>query len=173
MNQTIFPSKSCYRFLTIFLLCSFVQLIVIKSGNASNTEETNAVIESVDIFFETMKSKNVNLASKVVMPDARFIFVSQQDGVPIIKYRTGQEHLDSLSETKHNLRERLWNRKVRIQDAIATLWASYDFWIDDKFSHCGIDAFQLIRIDDSWIISGGSFTVETNCKVSPLGPLKQ
>ena len=49
----------------------------------------------------------------------------------------------------------------------------YDFWTDGKFSHCGIDAFELIKTVDGWKIAGGTYTIEANCGPSPLGPLKQ
>ena len=64
-------------------------------------------------------------------------------------------------------------RKFSVHGLIATVWAPYDFWIDGKLSHCGIDAFDLIKTEDGWKIAGGVYTVESNCAPSPLGPLKQ
>ena len=49
----------------------------------------------------------------------------------------------------------------------------YDFWIDGKFSHCGIDAFDLIKTEEGWKLAGGVYTIESKCEPSPLGPLKQ
>jgi hypothetical protein len=60
-----------------------------------------------------------------------------------------------------------------MQGRIATVWAPYDFWIDGKFSHCGVDAFDLIKTDKGSRIAGGAYTVELKCEPSPLGPLKQ
>jgi hypothetical protein len=71
------------------------------------------------------------------------------------------------------MRERIWNPDVRIHGLIATVWAAYDFWIDGKLSHCGVDAFDLIKTPEGWRIAGGVYTVETQCSPSPLGPLKQ
>ena len=51
--------------------------------------------------------------------------------------------------------------------------APYDFWIDGKYSHCGIDAFDLVKTSEGWKISGGVFTTQATCAPSPLGPLKQ
>jgi len=53
------------------------------------------------------------------------------------------------------------------------VWAPYDFWIDGKLSHCGTDAFDLIKTEDGWKIAGGVYTLESNCATSPLGPPKQ
>jgi hypothetical protein len=74
---------------------------------------------------------------------------------------------------KERLLERMWNPEVKVHGGIATLWAPYDFYRDGKFSHCGIDAFDLVRTAAGWQIVGATFTIErTNCPPSPLGPPK-
>jgi len=79
----------------------------------------------------------------------------------------------SVTERKEISRERIWNPEVRVHGSIATVWAPYDFWVDGKFSHCGVDAFDLIKTPDGWKIAGGVFTMEAKCEPSPLGPPKQ
>jgi hypothetical protein len=67
----------------------------------------------------------------------------------------------------------MWDPDVRIHGAIAVVWTRYDFWVDGKFSHCGVDAFDLVKTAEGWRIAGGVYTVErTGCPPSPLGPLK-
>ena len=34
-------------------------------------------------------------------------------------------------------------------------------------------AFDLIKTEEGWKIAGGTYTVESKCEPSPLGPLKQ
>jgi hypothetical protein len=51
------------------------------------------------------------------------------------------------------------------------VWTPYDFHIDGEFSHCGIDAFNMVRTDEGWKIASIVWTVErTGCENSPLGP---
>jgi hypothetical protein len=67
----------------------------------------------------------------------------------------------------------MWNPEVRVHGPIASVWTAYDFWVDGKFSHCGVDVFDLVKTAEGWKISGGAYTVErTGCAPSPLGPLK-
>jgi hypothetical protein len=35
---------------------------------------------------------------------------------------------------------------------LAMVWAYYEFDTGDKFSHCGVDSFQLGRTDAGWKI---------------------
>lgn len=41
--------------------------------------------------------------------------------------------------------ERISNTQIQIDGDLAQVWTDYSFYIDKKFSHCGVDAFQLVR----------------------------
>ena len=62
----------------------------------------------------------------------------------------------------HAHRERYWSPTVLIRGAIAVVWAPYEFWIDGKTSHCGIDVFDFVKIDGAWRVSNAMWTVEPN-----------
>ena len=66
----------------------------------------------------------------------------------------------------------MWNPEVRVHGLIATVWTPYNFWIDGKFSHCGIDAFESDQDRGRLEARGGTYTIESKCEPSPLGPLK-
>ena len=48
--------------------------------------------------------------------------------------------------------EEVWNIDIKVDGDFAQGWCDYAFYIGDKFSHCGIDAFQLFRGRDGWKI---------------------
>ena len=41
--------------------------------------------------------------------------------------------------------ERLTRVTVSLDGPLAAVWADYEFWLGTRFSHCGVDAFQLAR----------------------------
>ncbi|MCU0419102.1 MAG: nuclear transport factor 2 family protein [Cyclobacteriaceae bacterium] len=41
--------------------------------------------------------------------------------------------------------EPIWDVQVQREGALAHVWARYAFYVGKKFSHCGIDSFQLMR----------------------------
>ncbi len=47
--------------------------------------------------------------------------------------------------TEQVYRERYWSPTVLIRGPMALVWAPYEFQIDGKISHCGIDAFVLFQ----------------------------
>lgn len=46
--------------------------------------------------------------------------------------------------------ERLGPIEVRIDADLATAYMPYAFYVGDRFSHCGVNAFHLVRTDDGW-----------------------
>ena len=67
--------------------------------------------------------------------------------------------------------ERMWDATVLVHGPLAQVWTPYDFHADGEFSHCGVDAFTLIKTSEGWRVSGVAYTVEpTGCEPSPLGP---
>ena len=70
------------------------------------------------------------------------------DGAGFIKAATQGPALD----------EPIRNAKVNIDADLATVWAEYQVRIDGAVSHCGYDAFHLVRVGTSWKILNVSDT---------------
>ena len=50
-----------------------------------------------------------------------------------------------------------WNEvisdlKINVDDGLAEAWMNYSFYRGEEFSHCGVNAMQLIKVDDHWKI---------------------
>jgi hypothetical protein len=52
-----------------------------------------------------------------------------------------------------DMEERLVNWQCLIDDGIASVWTPYEFYFERKFSHCGVNSFQLIKVQGSWKIT--------------------
>ncbi len=48
--------------------------------------------------------------------------------------------------------ERLLLFKIDADSAIANVWTPYEFYVNDHFSHCGVNVFQLYNDGESWKI---------------------
>jgi len=156
----------------IAIVMAVFAVVPTVSAQSTNSEK-DAVLKTVQIFFDTMSAKDVEGSRAVLQPQGRFHAMRIRDGKPDVRAFSNEEYFADLQASKLKMRERIWNPDVRINGLIATVWAPYDFWIDGKLSHCGIDAFDLIKTEDGWKIAGGVYTLESTCSPSPLGPLKQ
>ncbi len=157
-----------------FALIPVIVLISVAGANAQPQDaEKAAVLATVQAFFDTMTARDVDGARKILQPQGRFHAMRMRDGKPEVRAFSNEEYLADLKASQRRMRERIWDTVVQVNDLIATVLAPYDFWIDGKLSHCGVDAFDLIKTTEGWKLAGGAYTVVTKCEPSPLGPLKQ
>lgn len=49
--------------------------------------------------------------------------------------------------------ERIEYDVVRTDGVLAIAWTPYRFYMNGQFSHCGVNSFQLIRINGAWKIA--------------------
>ncbi len=64
---------------------------------------------------------------------------------------------DLLKYASTTGKEQIWEEKladyiVNSDGNVAHVWASYEFFKDGKFSHCGANSFTLVYTDESWKI---------------------
>jgi glyoxylase-like metal-dependent hydrolase (beta-lactamase superfamily II) len=65
--------------------------------------------------------------------------------------------------------ERLWDPRVELEGSLATVWAQYDFHFGQRFSHCGVDAFHLLKTRNGWKISSLADTYQLEgCPLRPV-----
>ncbi|MCF2490390.1 nuclear transport factor 2 family protein [Dyadobacter sp. CY347] len=49
--------------------------------------------------------------------------------------------------------EQIYNVDISCDLPMAIVWAPYKFYLGDKFSHCGVNVFTLIRMSNGWKIT--------------------
>ena len=52
---------------------------------------------------------------------------------------------------------------VQVDGPLATVWAEYQVLIEGKLSHCGYDAFHLVRRSEGWKVLNVSDTFQREC----------
>lgn len=55
-------------------------------------------------------------------------------------------------ETPGNADERIRFDVVKVDGPLAIAWTPYNFYYKGKFSHCGVNSFQLVRFNGEWKI---------------------
>ena len=151
-----------------WLLPTVLPLILFLTCTSPPSSEKKAVIATAERFFHALAAKDSAAARAVMMPEGRFFSV-REDGS--IRSQTHLEFFDRIASETSDFLERMWEPTVLVHGPIAVLWTPYDFHRNGQFSHCGIDAFSLIKTNDGWKIAGTVYTVEpTGCEPSPLGP---
>lgn len=146
---------------------------------AASSADGAAVAAAVQRLFDAMARRDTIAARAILLPGSQFISVrtdapaAQSAQVVAPGRQSDTTFLRSLAVGRERLLERFWKPVVHVHGSLAEVWTPYDFHIDGKFSHCGIDSFSLVRTASGWQIAGIVYTVETTgCAPSPLGPPK-
>lgn len=48
--------------------------------------------------------------------------------------------------------ERIEFETIKIDGPLASVWTPYKFYFNEKFNHCGVNSFQLLREKNGWKI---------------------
>ncbi|AEI49240.1 nuclear transport factor 2 family protein [Runella slithyformis] len=138
--------KKLFRLLSISLLCS--------GGLWAQSVEEAAVKVPIQQLFDGMKKSDSTLVRQSLMPGARLESVTKNKaGEVAVRSDSFEGFLKSIGKaTPGDLDERLSAVNIRIDGEMATAWTPYKFYYKGNFSHCGVNAFQLIKTAAGWKI---------------------
>jgi hypothetical protein len=140
--------------ITGFIAVLALNLFVTRElqAQAAAEKQVEAVILEL---FDGMRAADSSRVSILFHPTARMM-TSYPDSTGQSQFKEGSlEGFLRAVGTPHPevWDEKIWNTEVRIDDNLAQVWTDYAFYIGDRFSHCGVDAFHLIRgRDGRWRI---------------------
>ena len=64
--------------------------------------------------------------------------------------------------------ERTANAKIHVDGDLAMVWVDYTFYLGERKSHCGVDAFQLVKGADGWkVVTLVDTRRRENCPETP------
>jgi hypothetical protein len=122
--------------------------------SAQSADDKAAVLATVQRVFDAMRTRDTMLLQSAFDSSARLVGVSRR-GTPAVTLTTPSRFGAALTRAKAG---DVWNEKmidpeVRIDGTIAQVWTYYTFHLNETFSHCGIDAFMLVKVGDAWKIT--------------------
>jgi hypothetical protein len=136
---------------------------------AAQAGEEAAVIAVAHQLFDGMRARDTARIRSAFDPAGRIIRITREGTV---RADSPDGFIRSIASAPAGtvLNERIWDLEVRIDDNVAQLWAKYDFHLGDKFSHCGIDAFQMAKTAAGWkIVQIADTRRTTGCTPPPQG----
>jgi len=135
-----------------YLYTSLVLIATLLSASSINAQqtETEQVKKVIEDLFIGMKQGDSSLVSSLFRKDVRMLTsYTSPEGQPLLKEGSLQDFLIAIGTPHPNVwNEKIWNTEIQIDDNLAQVWTDYAFYVDDKFSHCGVDAFQLAKEND-------------------------
>jgi hypothetical protein len=77
-----------------------------------------------------------------------------KDNAPILRKEYSVKDFVTAVGTPHTdaWNEEIWNVKIDIDDDLASVWCNFAFYAGKRFSHCGVNIFQLYKGTEGWKI---------------------
>ena len=148
--------------------------VLLSAGNAVAKDDDQAeILELMERAFYAVGSGNPDDMRAVQLAEGTSIsFRQHPDGNPgelLMRMATNEGLLANDSGSDDKLVER-WtgDPTVMIRGPIAIVWGEYEFWVNGNFSHCGVDAVNLVKADGNWKIANWMWTVDKDdCPTDP------
>lgn len=122
------------------------------TGHAQTTEDSvKAVINKL---FEGMKNSDASLI-RVAFADSAILQTigRSQEGKTVIRTDEVKDFVESIGKiAKGDADERIQFETIKIDGPLAIVWTPYKFYYKGQFSHCGVNSFQLVRLNGNWKI---------------------
>lgn len=128
---------------------------------AQSAEDSVKAVVS-NLFTAMKNSDSILLKTCFAQKSILQTIVKNKEGVVSVKDESFIEFAASISnQPKGSLDERIVFDIVKIDGPLAIIWTPYNFYYNGKFSHCGVNSFQLVKINGEWKIQ---YLVDTRRK---------
>ena len=144
-----------------------------STDHMASDADRAAILATVQALFDALGERDTALLRDILHPDILMHSVEHSaDGERSASTSTLEGMVARLEADGPRMTERMWDPEVRISGDLATVWTPYDFYVGEDLSHCGADAFILMRDGGDWQITSLSWTrlQPPECELHPDGP---
>jgi hypothetical protein len=135
----------------------------------ADEDDRKAILAVADKLFAAVNTQNPDDWRAIQLAQGTTLsfrsLAADEPGKLEMKMTRNEEFIAGLQKNEHDYQE-YWTAEptVLIRGPIAVVWGAYEFTIDGKFSHCGIDAIDMVKLDGAWKVANIMWTVEKeNC----------
>lgn len=129
-------------------------LLILFSLSSSIFAQDSNPKKVVDDFFTAFHAKDTVALRELCHPEIVMRTVANTKEGYKLKDEKFDEFLNSIATIPANLKvfEKLIDYKVEIDGNLAHVWTPYEFYVNDKLSHIGANAFTLYNDNGKWQI---------------------
>jgi hypothetical protein len=127
---------------------------------AADSAEQQAVLAPITQLFDGMAKRDAAAIKKPLLIGGTMVLM--RDGKPTqMTFEDFANRVGKPGTTQ--IRERIHDPLVRIDNDLAVVWAPFEFLVDGKVDHCGTDLFNVVRADGQWVIASIADTGRKDC----------
>ena len=111
----------------------------------------------VNQFFESLNKQDTILYKKILFMEGQIWSINNTSKLSSTSMRFFRDDIKSFNP------DEIWEEiplsyDIKIHGGIAMAWVPYEFKVNGKFTHCGIDIFTLTETNEGWKIISASYT---------------
>lgn len=119
----------------------------------SGSDDRSEVLAVVKRLFDGMRAGDSAMVRSTFHSTALLWSAGVRNGTPEARV----DSVDSFVRAVGTPHPEKWDERtsgeiVHIDGTLAVVWADYSFHVGSRFSHCGVDTFQLARTTSGWKI---------------------
>ena len=135
---------------------TFVLMAVLFSLSiTAQDSEKDKVKEVIETFFKGFHAQDSIMMKSVLANDVVLQTTGRNpQGKTLFRTEKIEKLITSITSIPDSVafEEKLTSWSIQVDRTMANAWVGYEFWLNGKFSHCGINSFQLIDFDGEWKI---------------------
>ena len=141
----------------------FFALFLLTSLSAAAQSEEDKVKVPINAMFDAMRKSDTALLRSAFAPTAVLQTIAKnKEGNVIVRTDKLDEFIGFLAKPHTDIYdERIRFDIIKIDADLAIAWTPYQFYIGSNFSHCGVNSFQLVKINGEWKIQ---YVIDTRRK---------
>lgn len=127
------------------------------------TSDSEDVKTTISRLFEGMRKGDSSMVSSTFAKGMILQSVAERNGKVEVRAEEPAAFLKAVG-TAHQEKwdERITFDQILLDGNLASVWTSYQFYLGNKFSHCGVNSFQLVKGSEGWKIV---YLIDTRRKV--------
>lgn len=139
----------------LFILAFTTLLNIGQTQEDTSISAEQAIITVVKTLFDGMRAGDSTILRSVLHPKAHLqSSFTNKEGIPVLKGGSVDGWVKSVGTPHEQVyNEKIWSYKVRIDDNMASVWTDYTFYLGEKLSHCGVNAFHIVNTVDGWKVA--------------------
>lgn len=131
------------------------------SVSAQKPDDAKDALAVVNKMFAEMANHNPAAIAELYTKDSNLTaIIRRKDGKNQVAAFTGEAFSKNFAEKKGEIKEDMYAPEVKLYGDLALVFGRYVFYVDGKLSHCGANAFHLVRTDTGWRIANASSTID-------------
>ncbi len=139
-----------YKVLFVLLL-----LFSFTGTLSAQSDDETALKKVIKLFFKGLQNGDTITLKKAI--DDRAILQTasfNKEGESEMRTDDFNKFIKSIASKKPTdvWEERLLSYSIQVDGNMANVWTPYEFYFNSKFSHCGVNSFQLFNDGEQWKI---------------------